>query len=396
MNIAVLRETGDGESRVALMPESVRKLVDLKASLVIESGAGLASARTDDDYKESGAAISSDRKALLETADVLVAVNRPTPEDLRALKKGAVVLGFLRPLDEPAKLIPALENQLTTFSMELVPRITRAQAMDALSSMATVAGYKAVLLGADRIPRMFPLLMTAAGTVPPARVLVLGAGVAGLQAIATARRLGAVVEAYDVRAAAGEQVKSLGATFLEVDLGGIQTEDKGGYAVELSDEALKRGRDLIAEHAKTADVIITTAQVPGRRPPVLVDEAAVRGMRRGAVVIDLAGATGGNVTVSKPDETVEREGVTILAPTNLPATVPVHASQLYSRNLTSFLSLLIKDGQLQIDMKDDVVGPSCVTHNGEVVNQRVAAALQAQQIGRASCRERSVDLRGRP
>jgi NAD(P) transhydrogenase subunit alpha len=378
MNIAVLRETGDGESRVALMPESVRKLVDLKASLVIESGAGLASARTDDDYKESGAAISSDRKALLETADVLVAVNRPTPEDLRALKKGAVVLGFLRPLDEPAKLIPALENQLTTFSMELVPRITRAQAMDALSSMATVAGYKAVLLGADRIPRMFPLLMTAAGTVPPARVLVLGAGVAGLQAIATARRLGAVVEAYDVRAAAGEQVKSLGATFLEVDLGGIQTEDKGGYAVELSDEALKRGRDLIAEHAKTADVIITTAQVPGRRAPVLMDEAAVSGMRRGAVVIDLAGATGGNVTVSKPDETVEREGVTILAPTNLPATVPVHASQLYSRNLTAFLKLLIKDGELHLDMNDDVIGPSCVTHEGKWMNQRVAAAIKTQ------------------
>ena len=188
------------------------------------------------------------------------------------MKQGAVVLGFLRPLDEPAKLVPALENGLTTFSMELVPRITRAQAMDALSSMATVAGYKAVLLGADRIPRMFPLLMTAAGTVPPARVLVLGAGVAGLQAIATARRLGAVVEAYDVRAAAGEQVRSLGAKFLEVDLGGLQTEDKGGYAVELSEEALKRGRDLIAEQAKSADVIITTAQVPGRRAPVLMDE----------------------------------------------------------------------------------------------------------------------------
>ncbi len=261
--------------------------------------------------------------------------------------------------------------------MELVPRITRAQAMDALSSMATVAGYKAVLLGADHIPRMFPLLMTAAGTVPPARVLILGAGVAGLQAIATARRLGAVVEAYDVRAAAGEQVRSLGATFLDVDLGGIQTEDKGGYAVELSDEALKRGRDLIAEHAKTADVIITTAQVPGRRAPVLMDETAVSGMRRGAVVIDLAGATGGNVTLSKADEVVELNGVTIMAPTNLAATVPVHASQLYSRNVTSFLSLLIKDGELHIDMKDDVVGPSCVTHEGQWMNQHVAAALQA-------------------
>jgi NAD(P) transhydrogenase subunit alpha len=215
--------------------------------------------------------------------------------------------------------------------------------------------------------------------VPPARVLVLGAGVAGLQAIATARRLGAVVEAYDVRAAAGEQVRSLGATFLEVDLGGLKTEDAGGYAVELSEEALQRGRDLIAERAKTADVIITTAQVPGRPAPLLMEEAAVNGMKRGSIVIDLAGSTGGNVTVSKADEVVERAGVTILAPTNLPATVPVHASQLYSRNVSAFLNLLIKDGELNIDLKDDVVGPSCVTHAGEVVNSRVAAALSARQ-----------------
>src|SRR3989440_8559213 len=376
MNIAVLRETADGESRVALMPESVQKLVDSKASVSIESGAGLGAARTNEDYTAVGASVVKDRKALLESADVLVVVNRPAPEDFSGLKKGAVVLGFLRPLDEPAKLVPALENGLTSFSMELVPRITRAQAMDALSSMATVAGYKAVVLGADRIPRMFPLLMTAAGTVPPARVLVLGAGVAGLQAIATARRLGAVVEAYDVRAAAGEQVRSLGATFLEVDLGGLQTEDKGGYAVELSEEALKRGRDLIAERAKTADVIITTAQVPGRRAPVLMDEAAVNGMRRGAVVIDLAGATGGNCAVAQPGETIERDGVLIMSPLNLAATVPVHASQLYSRNVTAFLNLLIKDGELNIDMTDDVIGPACVTHQGEYVHPRVAAALE--------------------
>ena len=377
MNIAVLNETGAGEARVALMPDSVKKLVAAKASVSIERDAGLGAARTDDDYKAAGATIVNDRASLLANAEVLVVVNRPSAVDFQKMKKGAVVLGFLRPLDEPAKLVPALENGLTTFSMELVPRITRAQAMDALSSMATVAGYKAVLLGANHIPRMFPLLMTAAGTVPPARVLILGAGVAGLQAIATARRLGAVVEAYDVRAAAGEQVRSLGATFLEVDLGGIQTEDKGGYAVELSDEALKRGRDLIAEHAKTADLIITTAQVPGRRAPVLMEDAAVNGMRRGAVVIDLAGATGGNVTLSKADEVVELNGVTIMAPTNLAATIPVHASQLYSRNVTSFLNLLIKDGALHIDMKDDVVGPSCVTHEGQWMNQRVAAAMGA-------------------
>jgi H+-translocating NAD(P) transhydrogenase subunit alpha len=377
MNIAVLNENGPGEARVALMPESVKKLVALKAAVSVETSAGLGAARTDDDYREAGATIAADRNELLESADVLVGISRPSADVFKQLKKGAVVLSFLRPLDEPGELVPALEQGLTTFSMELVPRITRAQAMDALSSMATVAGYKAVLLGADRIPRMFPLLMTAAGTVPPARVLVLGAGVAGLQAIATARRLGAVVEAYDVRAAAGEQVRSLGAKFLEVDLGGIQTEDKGGYAVELSEEALKRGRDLIAEQARSADVIITTAQVPGRRAPVLMDEDAVKGMKRGSVVIDLAGATGGNVTVSKPDEVVERDGVIIMAPTNLPATIPVHASQLYSRNVTSFLSLLIKDGELHLDMADDVVGPSCVTHEGKWMNQRVAAAMGA-------------------
>jgi proton-translocating NAD(P)+ transhydrogenase subunit alpha len=248
--------------------------------------------------------------------------------------------------------------------------------MDALSSMATVVGYKAVLMAAEHIPRMFPMLMTAAGTVPPARVLVLGAGVAGLQAIATARRLGAVVEAYDVRKAAGEQVRSLGAQFLEVDLGGIPTEDAGGYAVELTEEAMSRGRDLIAKHAKAADVIITTAQVPGRRAPLLVTEEAVTGMKRGACIVDLAGATGGNCAIAHPGETIERDGVFIMSPLNLAATVPVHASQLYSRNVTAFLSLLIKDGELSIDMKDDVVGPSTVTHQGEYVHPRVAAAIE--------------------
>jgi H+-translocating NAD(P) transhydrogenase subunit alpha len=375
MKIAVLKEDLPGEARVALMPESVKKLQALKTSIVVEHDAGLGAARADSDFTEAGAEISSDRKSILAEADVLVTVNRPSPEIFASLKKGAIVLGFLRPLDEPAELKPALTNGLTTFAMELIPRITRAQSMDALSSMATVAGYKAVVMAASSIPRMFPLLMTAAGTVPPARVLVLGAGVAGLQAIATARRLGAVVEAYDVRAAAGEQVRSLGATFLEVDLGGLKTEDAGGYAVELSPEALQRGRDLIAEHAKTADVIITTAQVPGRKAPLLMDEAAVNGMKRGSIVVDLAGSTGGNVTVSKADETVERNGVTILAPTNLPASVPVHASQLYSRNVTAFLTPLIKDGEINLDMNDDVVGPSCVTHDGKVVNPRVASAI---------------------
>jgi len=376
MNIAVFRETLPGEARVALVPESVRKLVALKVSVSIESGAGLQAGASDADYEAAGASVSSDRALLLSAVDVLAVVNRPSLEDTGNLKEGAVVLGFLRPLDEPAALEAVVTHKLTAFAMELIPRITRAQAMDALSSMATVVGYKAVLMAADHIPRMFPMLMTAAGTVPPARVLILGAGVAGLQAIATARRLGAVVEAYDVRKAAGEQVRSLGAQFLEVDLGGIQTEDAGGYAVELTEEAMSRGRDLIAKHAKTADVVITTAQVPGRRAPLLVTEEAVNGMKRGAVIVDLAGATGGNCAIASPGETIERDGVVIMSPLNLAATVPVHASQLYSRNVTAFLSLLIKDSELSVDMTDDVVGPSCVTHRGEYVHPRVAAALE--------------------
>ena len=377
MRIAVLRETQPGEARVALVPESVKKLVALKAEVSVESGAGADAGASDEDYRGAGAEVTRGRDALLSTADVLAAVNRPAAEDIARMKRGAALVGFLRPLDVPEELRPLAAQGLTSFAMELVPRITRAQAMDALSSMATVAGYKAVLVAAGELPRMFPLLMTAAGTVPPARVLVLGAGVAGLQAIATARRLGAVVEAYDVRAAAGEQVRSLGAKFLEVDLGGIETEDKGGYAKELTPEALERGRRLIAEHARTADVIVTTAQVPGRPAPLLVTAEAVAGMRRGSVIVDLAGASGGNCAASRPGETTDANGVRVMCPLNLPATVPVHASQLYSRNVTAFLNLVVKDGRLDIDLEDDVVGPSCVTHAGEFVNERVAAALGA-------------------
>jgi NAD(P) transhydrogenase subunit alpha len=376
MRVAVLRETLPGEARVALVPESVKKLIAAKNEVWIEAGAGEAAGVNDADYATAGAKVTSDRTQLLPMTDILVAVQRPSSSYMAAMRPGSAVLGFLRPLDEPAALEPAVGLKITTFAVELIPRITRAQAMDALSSMATVVGYKAVLIGAAQLPRMFPLLMTAAGTVAPAKVLVLGAGVAGLQAIATAKRLGAVVEAYDVRAAAGEQVKSLGANFLEVDLGGIATEDAGGYAKELTPEALQRGRDLIARHAQTADVVITTAAVPGKRAPLMMNDAAVLGMRRGSVIVDLAAPTGGNVSMSRPDETVVTpNGVTIFAPLNLAATVPYHASQLFSRNMTSFLQLLNKDGQLNIDMKDDVVGPSCVTHQGQVVNARVATLL---------------------
>ncbi len=376
MRIVVLREKQAGETRVALMPESVRKLVALEAEVIIESTAGSDAGVSDEDYLNAGASVTQERTALLESTDILVCVNRPSPDDLLRLPKGAAIVGFLKPLDEPHSFDYAITQGLSMFAMELIPRTTRAQAMDALSSMATIVGYKAVLIAAAHVPRMFPMLMTAAGTITPARVLVLGAGVAGLQAIATARRLGALVEAYDIRAAAGEQVRSLGATFLEVDLGGIETEDASGYAREVSEEALQRGRALICEHARTSDVIITTAQVPGRPAPLLLTEDAVDGMKSGAVVVDLAGASGGNCAVSEPDEVIKHNGVVVMSPLNLAATVPFHASQLYSRNLTAFVTLLIKDGELIVDLSDTIVGGSCVAHRGEVVNERVAAAIK--------------------
>jgi NAD(P) transhydrogenase subunit alpha len=377
MKIGVVREAPAGETRTALMPESARALVTAGATVHVEAGSGAASGASDADYVAAGAQIERDRSQLLESVDVLLCVNRPADNDIARLHAGAAVIGFLRPLDEPDAMVQFIELGQTAFAMELIPRSTRAQMMDALSSMATIVGYKAVLLAAERLPRMFPLLMTAAGTIAPARVLVLGAGVAGLQAIATARRLGAMVEGFDVRAAAGEHVRSLGAKFLQVDLGGIQTQDAGGYAVELTEEALNRGRELITKHALTSDVIVTSAQVPGKRAPILLTEEAVAGMRPGSVIVDLAGSTGGNCAASKPGETVERNGVVIVSPLNLAATVPVHASQLYSRNIVAFLRLLIDEkGELKIDLSDDVVGPACVVHRGEVVNSRVAAALE--------------------
>ena len=375
MQITVLKETEPGESRVALVPESVKKLAALQVKVAVESGAGLESGASDADYEAAGASISADRTALLKSTDVLVAINRPTGSDSAQMNAGAVVIAFLRPLDEPQELQPLLKQGLSAFAMELIPRTTRAQSMDALSSMATVVGYKAVLLAAERVPRMFPMLTTAAGTVPPAKVLVLGAGVAGLQAIATARRLGAVVEGFDIRAAAGEAVRSLGAKFLEVDLAGLQTEDAGGYATEVTEDVMNRSRDLIARQAKMTDCIVTSAQVPGKPAPLLVTEEAVAGMKRGSVIVDLAGSTGGNCAVSKPNEIVEMNGVTVICPLNAAATIPVHASQLYSRNITSFLSLMIKDGALNLDFNDDIIAGSCAVHQGTVKHPRLQAAL---------------------
>ena len=376
MQITVLKETEPDESRVALVPESVKKLVSMKAKVFVESGAGRESGASDADYEAAGASVSKDRSALAKSAEVLLAINRPAPEIVAQLNRGAVVVSFLRPLDEPLLLKPMIESRITGFAMELIPRSTRAQAMDALSSMATIVGYKAVLLAAEYSPRMFPMLTTAAGTVPPAKVLVLGAGVAGLQAIATARRLGAVVEGFDVRAAAGEAVRSLGAKFLEVDMGGLQAEDAGGYAREVTEEVMDRSRELIARQAKQTDCIITSAAVPGRRAPLLITEEAVAGMKRGSVIIDLAGPTGGNCVLSKPGETIDVNGVKIMTPLNLAATVPVHASQLYSRNLTTFLSEMIKDGELNLDFANDVVGPSCAVHNGEAKHPRIQEAFK--------------------
>jgi NAD(P) transhydrogenase subunit alpha len=374
MRIAVPREKQPGEARVALVPESVKKLVAAGAEVGIETGAGVHAGVSDAEYEAVGASIMG-RDELLPEADVLACVNRPEPDDFAKLRPGTVVIGFLKPLDEPAALEPIISRKLTAFAVELVPRTTRAQSMDALSSMATVAGYKAVLIAAERLPRMFPMLMTAAGTVPPAKVLVLGAGVAGLQAIATARRLGAVVEAYDVRAAAGQDVKSLGAKFLEVDLGGIETQDAGGYAKELSPEALQRGRDMVGKRAAVSDVVITTAQIPGRKAPLMLTEEAVNSMHAGSIIVDLAASTGGNVAFTKAGEEVDHNGVLILGPLNLPATVAAHASQLYSRNLTSFMALINDKGTLKIDMNDDILKGACVAYEGGSVHPRVAAAL---------------------
>ncbi|HEY3704123.1 MAG TPA: NAD(P) transhydrogenase subunit alpha [Terracidiphilus sp.] len=376
MLLGILKETSPGETRVALLPESLKGLLAQGIEIAVEAGAGVAAGAPDAAYEEVGARVAADRDGLLASADVLPMVSTLDAADQARLKTGAVVIGFMRPLDAPAALLPAIERGATLFSMEIVPRITRAQSMDALSSMATVAGYKAVIMAADRLPRLFPMLMTAAGTIPPARVFVIGAGVAGLQAIATARRLGAVVEAYDVRAAAGEQVRSLGAKFLDVDLGGINTEGGGGYAAELTEEALDRGRDLITKTAAHSDVIVTTAQVPGRPAPRLIRRDAVEAMRPGSVLVDLAAPAGGNCELTKAGVTQQINGVTLLAPLNLPAEVPVDASKLYARNVLNFLGLIVKKGELTLDLGDEVLAGACVAHQGKPVNPRVAKLLE--------------------
>jgi NAD(P) transhydrogenase subunit alpha len=373
--LGILKESALGETRVALLPESFNSLLAQGIHISVESGAGAAAGAPDEAYVQAGATVTANRASILANADLLPLVNAPSSGDQAQLKPGAIVIGFLKPLDAPHALDEAIARSVTLFSMELIPRISRAQSMDALSSMATVAGYKAVIAAADRLPRLFPMLMTAAGTIPPARVFVIGAGVAGLQAIATARRLGAVVEAYDVRAAAGEQVRSLGAKFLDVDLGGISAEGGGGYAAELTEEALDRGRDLITRTAAHSDVIVTTAQVPGRPAPKLIRRQAVEAMRPASVLVDLAAPAGGNCELTRPGVEQNVDGVTLLAPLNLPAEVPVHASQLYARNILNFLALILKKGELTLDLADEVLAGACVAHDGKPVNPRVAKLL---------------------
>jgi len=375
MNVSVPGEAAPNEARVALVPETVAKLVKAGAAVKIARGAGKRAAFPDESYTQAGASIADDPAALLSDADLVVCVGRPSDETLRHMRKGAAVLALLAPLGDPAYVKNLAGFGVTALSMDAIPRITRAQSMDALSSQSNIAGYKAVLLGALALPKFFPMLTTAAGTIPPAKVLILGAGVAGLQAIATARRLGAVVSAYDTRAVVKEQVQSLGATFLEIDLG-VDAEAAGGYAKELTPEQLDKQRQFMVDAIGASDVVITTALVPGRRAPLLITQEAVAAMRPGSVVVDLAAEAGGNCALTKRDETVLSEnGVQILGQTNLPSTMPHHASQLYSRNVHALLGVLMKDNALALDMNDEIVRGTTIVHNGEVVHKPTLDAM---------------------
>jgi H+-translocating NAD(P) transhydrogenase subunit alpha len=354
VRIAVPKETAPGERRVALVPEVVKKLAAAGFDVIVESGAGGAASWSDEDYRAAGAAIGDPWDA-----EVVVKVRKPSESEVERLRDGQALISFLEPLTDREGIERLARRGVTGFALESVPRITRAQPMDALSSQATVSGYKAMLLAADRLPRFFPMLMTAAGTVPPAKVLVLGAGVAGLQAIATARRLGAVVSGFDVRPVVREQVESLGAAFL--DLGIVGEESEGGYARELTEEDQRRQQEELERRIPEFDVVVTTALIPGRPAPKLIPATAVAAMRDGSVIVDLAAESGGNTELTEPGEEVVREGVTIVGLTNLPSTVPVHASQLYARNVQALLSHLAPEGELVLDWDDEITAGACVT-----------------------------------
>ena len=378
MKVAVLKETRPGELRVALVPKDVKTLAKLGLEVVVETGAGLTSATSDEEYVAAGAKVVTTAAEALKGAGIVLRVSPPSlsgPDEVGAIERGAILVSFLNPFANPDLVRRLAAMGITALAMELVPRITRAQSMDALSSQATAAGYKAVLLAATHLPRFLPMFTTAAGTIRPGKALILGAGVAGLQAIATSRRLGAIVEAFDVRPAVKEQVQSLGAKFLEAEHA-VTAEGEGGYAKELSEDQHKRELELIAGAIVTADIVITTAQIPGRRAPILITEDMVKSMKPGSVIVDLAAETGGNCELTRAGETVVVGGVQIVGPTNIAATIPVHASQMYSRNIVTLVGEFVgKDGQLALDFANDVVGPSTLTHGGEVKNERVRQAL---------------------
>jgi H+-translocating NAD(P) transhydrogenase subunit alpha len=364
VTIVVPRETSPGERRVALVPEIVTRLVKGGATVQVEAGAGETAYCTNEAFTAAGAKVVPDRASLFRGADIVLKVQPPTPEEVGWMRAGSLAVGFMNPTRALESIAKMRDGKVTAFSMELVPRITRAQSMDALSSQANVAGYEAALIGASACPKYFPMLTTAAGTVRPAKVLVMGAGVAGLQAIATAKRLGAVVEAYDVRREAGEQVRSLGAKFLELQ---IDAKGSGGYARELTPDEKLQQQQLVTKAVADADVVITTANVPGRKAPVLVDKQTATGMRPGSVLVDLAAESGGNCELTKAGETVVVNGITIMGPLNLPSRLAFHASQLYARNLQSFLGLLVgKDGNLITPFTDEILTASTLVANGEV------------------------------
>ncbi len=373
VRVAVLRETRPGERRVALVPDAVPRLLAASVEVAVESGAGQAAWFGDEAYRAAGAQVVTGAEALAGAAVVLHVSPLP-PETVRRLAPGTVTAGFLPPTGALPTVRASRDARVTAFSLELLPRLSRAQAMDALSSQALVAGYRAVLVAAERLPRFFPLLMTAAGTVAPAKVLVLGAGVAGLQAVATARRLGAVVSAYDVRAAAAEEVRSLGAGF--VDLGLETLEGEGGYAREMTEERAARQRELLAPHVAGSDVLVTTAAVPGRRAPLLVTREALTGMRAGSVVVDLAAESGGNVAGVQPGAEVDVDGVRVWGGQDVPSQLPVHASQLYARNVSALLLAMLRDGALAPDLHDEVLAGCCLVHDGVVRHEPTRALLE--------------------
>jgi NAD(P) transhydrogenase subunit alpha len=377
MRVGIPRETAPGETRVAAVPDVARKLSGKGIELVVEAGAGQGSHVPDEAYSDADITVASD-PAQVWGADVVAKVRAPSPEEIGRVGEGGVLIGFLAPLTDADTARALAEARVTAFAMEAIPRITRAQAMDALSSQATVAGYRAVLIAGLDIGRFFPMLTTAAGTVKPANVLVLGAGVAGLQAIATARRLGAVVSAFDVRSAVREQIESLGARFLDLHFE-TEAEAEGGYARELTEEEQQRQRDALNDALSRFDVVISTAAVPGRRAPILVTAQGVANMKPGSVIVDLAAETGGNCELTKAGETITHDDVTIAGPINLPAQMPDHASQLYARNVAALLELMVDDeGALKIDFDDDVIRGACITHDGEIVHMGAREAAAAK------------------